>query len=62
VWNGEKLLHDPTFTIYYEEQIREETPNSPDAAISGYNTFIVVAFASVFIVLHLLRQKNRIKT
>jgi hypothetical protein len=62
VWNGEKLSHDPTFTIYYEEQTEEETPTTPDASILGFDVFIVLAFASTVVVILLAKQKKRMKT
>lgn len=65
VWNGEKLIHDPTLTIYYEDQSQEpgESPtNGPDALIPGFDLFIVVALVSAAAVIQLLNQKRRIKT
>jgi len=65
IWNGEKLIHDPTLTIYYEDQSQEpgESPtNGPDALIPGFDLFIVVALVSAAAVIQLLNQKRRIKT
>ena len=62
VWNGEHLSHDPTFTIYFEEQTGEETPTDPDASILGFDVFIVLAFASTVVVIILTKQKKRMKT
>lgn len=64
VWNGEKLSHDPTFTIYYEDQSQEgeETPPSgPDTAIPGFDLLFVVTLVSAVAVLQMLRAKKRIR-
>ena len=63
VWNGEKLSHDPTFTIYYEDQGTEDgLPSGPDASIPGFDTFIVTALVSTVVVIQLLNRKKRLKT
>lgn len=76
LWNGEKLSHDPTFTIYYENQGTEETPpDDPDPTpstppgIPGFDLFVVVGLISAVVVLQALTLKkrfvanrNRIKT
>ncbi len=64
VWNGEKLSHDPTFTIYYENQATEENPpNDPNPStpeIIGFDLFIVLGLISAVLVIQGLNLKKRI--
>ena len=66
MWSGEKLSHDPTFTIYYENQATEETPiDDPDPdpiipEIPGFDLFIVVWLVGAVVVVQILIQKKRI--
>ena len=60
VWNGEKLVNDPTFTIYYDNPGNGE--NATEPLIPGFDLFIVVALISAVVVVQLLNQKKRIKT
>ncbi len=73
VWNGEKIIHDPTLTIYYEDQATEESPsNGPDPTIPeipGFELIIVVALVCAVVVIQALKldkridvEKNRTKT
>lgn len=66
VWNGEKLSHDPTFTIFYEDQRTEEAPpDDPDPTpstppgIPGFDLFVVVGLISAIVVIQALTLKKR---
>ncbi len=66
VWNGEKIVHDPTLTIYFEDQGTEETPiDDPDPTpstppgIPGFDLFVVVGLISAVVVIQALTLKKR---
>jgi len=68
VWNGEKLVHDPTFTIYYGDPGTGTGENMSDPLIPGFDLFIVVALVSAIVVVQAVilktwvnANKNRIK-
>ena len=63
VWNGEKLLHDPTFTIYYDPQEDDpEPPVVPDpTSIPGFSTALVVAVSSVVVAIKVAKRKKKIE-
>ena len=66
VWNGEKIIHDPTLTIYFEDQGTEETPiDDPDPdptipEIPGFDLFIVVWLVSAVAVVQMLIHKKKV--
>lgn len=66
VWNGEKLVHDPTLTIYYDPQVAppEEptpTPTPTPTTIPGYSIILVGAVSTVLISAKVAKKKKKIK-
>ncbi len=62
LWSGEKLLHDPTTTVYFDPQEEEqEPPTTPTpTVIPGFNAVLVVAVSSVvFLVIVAKTKKNK---
>ena len=59
VWNGEKLIHDPTLTIYYDPQVSEEEPSVP-IAIPGFNLYATIAVASAVIAIQIIKRRKGI--
>lgn len=64
VWNGERLVHDPTYTIYYEPQNLKTLLPSPseEPAISGYNVIVIFAIAGLIVSLRIRTNKKRKQT
>ncbi len=61
IWNGEKLVHDPTLTIYYEPQeFGEESPEP--GAIPGFDLYAIFAVASVAISIQIIKRRKEKKT
>ena len=68
VWNGEKLVHDPTFTIYYDPQVAPPdeptptpTPTPTPATIPGFSTLLVGAVSTIVISAKVAKKKKKIK-
>lgn len=61
VWNGEKIVHDPTLTIYFEDQgINDPDPIPTIPEIPGFNLFIVVWLVSAVAVVQILFHKKKV--
>ena len=60
LWNGEKLIHDPTFTIYYEPQGAPEEP----PAIPGYPFYAILGMLGVTVIIkaHKMKSKGKFPT
>jgi hypothetical protein len=54
VWSGEKLVHDPTFSVFYSSS--EGSP-TPDKGIPGF--FYIPLFATVVITVSVIANKMR---
>jgi hypothetical protein len=62
LWNGEKLVHDPTLTIYYDPQdFGEEPPDLPEPAIPGFDLCAIFAVASTVISMQIIKRKKEKK-
>jgi hypothetical protein len=64
LWNGEKLVHDPTLTIYYEPQEFSwpEQPEPPGpSAIPGFNLFAIFAVLSVIVPIQIIKRRKEKK-
>jgi hypothetical protein len=59
VWNGEKLVHDPTYTIYHEHLNLKSLFPSEEPAIPGYNLIVFFAIASAILSLSIITSKKR---
>ncbi|KKL90755.1 hypothetical protein LCGC14_1901520 [marine sediment metagenome] len=63
IWNGEKLVHDPSLSIYFAETPSEidGDPNGTGEAIPSYNLPILIGVISVVmaIIMKKLRRKSR---
>ena len=63
IWNGEKLVHDPSLSIYFAETPSEidGDPNGTGEAIPSYNLPILIGVISVVmaIIMKKLRRKPR---
>ncbi len=63
VWNGEKLVHDPTLTIYYDPQVTppdEPTPTPTPTTIPGFSMLLVGAVSTVVISAKVAKKKKKI--
>ena len=64
LWNGEKLVHDPTLTIYYEPQEfswpEQPEPSGP-TAIPGFNLYAILAVASVVVPIQIIKRRKEKK-
>lgn len=67
-WSGEKLVHDPSLTIFFagtsEEEAEEEeeiVPSEPSESIPGYNIALIIGVASVLMVLIVPKYKRSSK-
>lgn len=58
LWNGEKLVHDPTLTIYYEPQEFAWSEPSEPSAIPGFNLLALLAVASVVISIQIIKRRK----
>jgi hypothetical protein len=61
VWNGEKLIHDPTLTIYYDSQEFGEGPADLPGAIPGFNLAVVLAIASAIVPIQIIKRRKEKK-
>jgi len=63
LWNGEKLIHDPTLTIYYKPQVSEEDPSElpGPAVIPGFNLYAIFAVASVVVSILIIKRRKEKK-
>ncbi|KKL66118.1 hypothetical protein LCGC14_2148180 [marine sediment metagenome] len=64
IWNGEKLEHDPSLSIYFagESSVDDSQVNDPIDLIPSYNLPIIIGVVSVVMVIIMkkLRTKHRI--
>jgi hypothetical protein len=60
LWNGEKLVHDPTLTIYYDTPELGETSDLP-GAIPGFNLAVVLAIASAIVPMQIIKRRKEKK-
>ena len=60
-WNGEKLVHDPTLSIFFAETPSEidGDPNGTGEAIPSYNLPILIGIISVVMAIIMKRLKRR---
>lgn len=62
-WSGEKLVHDPSLTIFYggtpEDPSNDD--NLPSEPIPGYNIALIIGVASVLMMLIISRYKRSSK-
>jgi hypothetical protein len=70
LWSGEKLVHDPTLSIYYEPQDFEwpepepepEPDPDPDlVAIPGFNLYAIFAVASLVVSIQIIKRRKEKK-
>ena len=65
LWNGEKLVHDPTLSIYYEPQEfswPEEPPDTPEpTAIPGFNLLAIFAVISAIVPIQIIKRRKEKK-
>ncbi|KKK43927.1 MAG: hypothetical protein Lokiarch_22690 [Candidatus Lokiarchaeum sp. GC14_75] len=61
IWNGEKLVHDPSLSIYFAGTTSENDPNGAGESIPSYNLPILIGVISVLmaIIMKKLRRKLR---
>ncbi|HEC40986.1 MAG TPA: hypothetical protein ENI29_22260 [bacterium] len=59
-WNGEKLVHDPTLSIYFSEA--PNVDDSPVGDIPSYNLPILIGVVSVLIVIVTKKLKRRLRS
>jgi len=62
-WSGEKLVHDPSLTIFYGGTPDDDTPpdGDPSEFIPGYNITLVIGVASVLMVIVVAKHKKSSK-
>ena len=61
LWNGEKLVHDPTLSIYYEPQEfswPEQPEPSEPTTIPGFNLITILAVASVIVPIQIITRRK----
>jgi hypothetical protein len=63
LWSGEKLIHDPTLTIYYKPQVSEEDPSElpGPAVIPGFNLYAIFTVASVVVSIQIIKRRKEKK-
>ncbi len=63
IWNGEKLVHDPTLTIYYDPQeFGEEPPEPPGpGVILGFDLYAIFAVSSIVISIQIIKRRKEKK-
>ena len=62
LWSGERLRHDPTLTIYFEEYEVEEEIDGKKPFISGYNyTLFIGTVGIISFIVVLERRKKKFK-
>lgn len=61
LWNGEKLLHDPTSTIYFDPQEEEQQVTPDPTTIPGFNAALVIAISSVVFAIKVAKTKKNKK-
>lgn len=63
VWSGEKLLHDPTSTVYFDPQEEEQEPPTipTPTTIPGFNVMLVVTVSTVVVAIKVAKTKNKQK-
>ncbi len=57
LWNGERLLHDPTLTIYYDPQTTPNEPPGEPPAIPGYNIYSILCVLAIGSLIILAKNK-----
>ncbi|GAI60108.1 unnamed protein product [marine sediment metagenome] len=61
LWNGEKLVHDPTLTIYYDSQESGGEPSDLPGAIPGFNLAVVLAVVSAIVPIQIIKRRKEKK-
>ena len=56
IWNGEKLVHDPTLTIYFIEQ---ETNNDLEEGIPGFSLYTMLVSSLFFVIIYTVKSKRK---
>ena len=59
VWGGERLVHDPSLSIYYERVSSGETPTTPQEAIPSYNIAILIGLIGVVMSVITIRLRKK---
>jgi len=60
LWGGEKLIHDPTLSIYYENYTTGVSEVSSSAVIWGAPTALVVGMVIAVITIEIARKKKKL--
>jgi len=59
IWNGERLRHDPTLTVYFEEYEVEEEIDGKKPFIPGYNYALLIGTVGIISFIVVLERRKR---
>jgi hypothetical protein len=62
LWNGEKLVHDPSLSIYFAGTPEEGSLGGPDASILSYNLPFLMGVISVVMTIIIVKLGKKFKT
>ena len=57
IWNGEKLIHDPTLIIYYAD-VSQHT-QLDDSAIPGFNGYMMLVSSIILVIVYVIKMKQK---
>jgi len=60
-WSGEKLVHDPSLSIYFAGTSEDEPTDNSDGAIPSYNLPLLVGAISVVMTIIVAKQRKKSK-
>jgi len=58
IWNGERLIHDPTLTIYYDPQTTPNEPPDETPSIPGYNLYSILCVLAIGSLILVAKNKS----
>ncbi len=59
LWGGERFVHDPTLSIYYEDYTTEVGDNITQAIIWGFPTGIVIGIVITVVSIEIVRKRKK---
>jgi hypothetical protein len=61
LWNGEKLVHDPSLSIFFAETTQDEPVDETAEIIPSYNFPILIGVVSVLMTIIMVKLRRKIK-